>query len=234
MKPLLFAAHLCDAAYSMTVPSSMGIVAQEAVRHAATCTQGMIYTTDDHVWIAFAGTNERKDWLSNFKIIKKNCFGWLPAHKGFSECAEAVIDQCLKAVSRWPGKRVTVTGHSLGGAIALLVAIGIQARVNMMERGAHVRCITFGQPRVSNKSLIRSALPGEYVRVQNGSDIVCRVPKLGYSHAGKCLYLRNGDGYCMDPGHVERFLDRLLTLNQHQRVGDHMMPDYIRQLQRVL
>lgn len=231
MKHVLFAAQLCDAVYSMSAPEGLGIVASEEVRHQPTCTQGMVYVTADAIWFVFAGTNERRDWLSNFKIIKKNAFGWFPAHKGFAECAEAVIGPCRSILQRWPGRKVWVSGHSLGGSIAGLVAIGLQQLARTLDCG-NVGLITLGQPRFSTGALIRAALPGEYIRVVNGSDVVPRVPKLGYSHAGTELYLKNIKGYCIDPGSLEKFLDRLPTASE--RVRDHRTSDYLRDLQRLL
>jgi predicted lipase len=228
---ILYAAELCNAVYSGSKPEGLGIQVCETIVDAATDTSGMAYITADTIWISFAGTEKRRDWLSNFKVIKKKCFGWFPAHKGFSECAEAVIKACLDLVNTFPERRVVVTGHSLGGAIAVLVAIGLHEKTRVMGARS-ISLITFGQPRVSTESLIRASFPGEYVRVQNGSDVVARVPKIGYSHAGTCLYLKNGKGYCVDPGVVETFLDRLPTIGQ--RCTDHFMPHYIRELQRIL
>lgn len=232
MKPVLFAAQLCEAVYSGAVPEGLGVIECESIAHRPTCTQGAAYITADEVWIVFAGTNERSDWLSNFRIIKKECFGWFPAHKGFSECAEAVIGQCRKLMTKWAGKRVYVAGHSLGGAVAGLVAVGLQASAKLYGQG-NVRLITFGQPRFSTSSNIKAVLQGEYIRVVNGSDVVARVPKLGYTHGGTELYLKNGKGYCIDPDAFEKFIDRA-TAWQHDRVTDHGMAGYVRALQRIL
>lgn len=231
MKTLLLAALLCEAAYSQSVPEGLGIVTAEKISDEPTCTTGVAYITSDTIWYVFAGTNERKDWLSNFKIIRKNAFGWFPAHKGFAECAEAVSKHCAAIAAQYPTHSVKCAGHSLGGSVALLIAVWLQSRQSVQER-AHVDLFTFGQPRVSNETHIRAALPGRYIRVVNGSDVVARIPKLGYSHAGTLIYIKNGKGYCVDPGAVDRFLDRLATW-QHDRVTDHMMPGYIRALQRL-
>ncbi len=233
MNQILCAAHLCEAVYSMTVPDGMGVIGYEAIRHVRTRTQGMAYIMPEALWIVFAGTNERGDWLSNFKIVKKDAFGWFRAHKGFAECAESVIDRCRRLAADYPGKEVFVAGHSLGGAIAALTAIALEqsARIDAKPR-AIPTTITFGQPRFASRSDIERALSGEYIRIVNGSDTVPRVPKLGYSHAGREVYLRNGDGYCINAGLSEKLIDRL-TSWQHERVTDHSMPEYIRALQRV-
>lgn len=231
MKPLMSAAYLAEAVYRGQVPAGLGVLHTAPIFDPATQTEGMVYITGNCAWVVFAGTHKKRHWLSNFKISRKNCFGWFKAHKGFSECAEAVIGQCMDALNKYSaGTPIVVTGHSLGGAIALLVAIGIRSRaVDLEGKRREVSCITFGQPRVSTRAAIESVFRSPYIRVQNGSDTIPRVPRFGYSHAGTCLYLRNGEGYCVDPSLIERFLNRLPTI--FQRASDHSMADYIRELE---
>ncbi len=230
MRRVLQAAELANAVYDLTVPAGLAIHGIERIKHIPTDTSGMAYLAPYATTIAFAGTASGRDWLTNIKANKRDCFGWFPAHAGFSDCAEAVFEQCLEIAAHSTAPLV-LTGHSMGGAVATLVAIGLASKLK--DSGRNISLITFGQPRVSKASLIDNAFHGEYIRVANGSDIVPRVPKLGYSHAGQFLYLRNRGGYCVNPGISETMLDRL-TAWQHDRITDHSMPAYIRQLQRVI
>jgi len=228
-RQILQAAELANAVYDLMTPAGLGIVGVERIHEKATDTSGMAYHAPYGVTIAFAGSASAHDWLTNLKVRKRDCYGWLPAHAGFSDCAEAVIEKCIQ-VATTTDKPLTLTGHSQGGAVALLVAIGIASRIK--DTGRSISLITFGQPRASTERHIKAAFPGEYIRVVNGSDVVARVPKLGYSHAGTCMYLRNGGGYCVDPGWTELAIDRM-TAWQHDRVTDHSMPAYIRGLHQI-
>lgn len=224
MNPLILTcAHLSEAVYRLRVPAGMEVLGVETIHDSTTHTTGMAYITAGRIFIALAGSTIPAHWLSNFKIIKKNCFGWLPAHKGFSECAEGVIKQCRALIDSFPDREVVLTGHSRGAAVAVLVAAGLQSHA---QPGRKFTLITFAQPRVSTESVLRSAFTGSYVRVQNGSDAVCRAPKLGYSHAGTLVYLHNGNGYSVNPDLLQRFIDRLPTILQ--RATDHSMADYLR------
>jgi pimeloyl-ACP methyl ester carboxylesterase len=232
MNPIILTcAHLAEAVYRSAVPAGMAVLETIPIKHAPTSTSGMAYVTAGRVFIAIAGSSNRRHWLSNFKIIRKRCYGWLMAHKGFSECAEGVIDQCAAIMDKYTDREIVLLGHSQGGSVAVLIAAGLQSHARQLGQDRKFTLVTFGQPRVSQKALILSTFSGTYIRVQNGSDIVPRSPKLWYSHAGTLIYIKNGTGYCKDPGHIERFLDRLPTL--FQRCSDHFMHDYLRELQRV-
>lgn len=230
MSPEIFkCAQLSQAVYELAVPEGMTPLATQALWHRHTQTKGMCYVMGGKLYLAFAGSEIPAHWLSNVKIKKKNAFGWLPAHRGFAECAEAVLSDCLQLVDAWPDRDVVLTGHSRGAAIATLLAAALSSHLRQSGRDHRITLITFAQPRVARGTLLRSVIHGQYVRVVNGSDAVPRVPRIGYSHAGTCLYLRNRGGYEVDPSPLAMFLDRVRTVSQ--RATDHLMADYIRQLQ---
>ncbi len=213
-------AMLSDAVYSCTIPDGLDIVGSERILDEETDTFGMAYFTADTLYIAFQGSESWKDWLNDFKIIKTEYAG-IRAHRGFAMCASSVIERVVRIIAALPDHRIVLTGHSMGGAVAVLVAVALRPRA--------LQLITFGQPRVSTRRELQLALYGEYIRVVNGSDAVARSPWLGYSHAGTLLYLTNDQRKLIDPGHLRMFWDRLPTLLQ--RATDHITPDYIKELE---
>ncbi|KAI4329009.1 hypothetical protein L6164_021316 [Bauhinia variegata] len=91
-----------------------------------------------------------------------------------------------------------VTGHSLGGALAIMfpTVLMLHQQMEIMERLEGV--YTFGQPRIGNKQLGRfmeAHLVQRYFRVVYCNDLVPRLPcddKIFlYKHFGECLYYSN-------------------------------------------
>mmetsp|Transcript_22729 Transcript_22729/g.51993 ORF Transcript_22729/g.51993 Transcript_22729/m.51993 type:complete len:404 (-) Transcript_22729:194-1405(-) len=106
-----------------------------------------------------------------------------------------------------PGCTIHITGHSLGGAMAVLAAFWLRETHNEQK----VSVYTFGQPRVGNYALsvhIDSRLP-EYYRIINAADIVPHIPScngaiprpfgscvkepLNYWHGGMEIWFPRGD-----------------------------------------
>lgn len=91
-----------------------------------------------------------------------------------------------------------VTGHSLGGALAIMFPIVLVIHEEMKLMQKLVAVYTFGQPRVGDKKLGRFMEPHldhpvpKYFRVVYCNDMVPRVPcddqTFLYKHFGVCLY----------------------------------------------
>ncbi|XP_062166695.1 uncharacterized protein LOC133872999 isoform X2 [Alnus glutinosa] len=103
------------------------------------------------------------------------------------------IDDLAEPILKW---HVYVTGHSLGGALATLLALELSSS-QLAKRGAiFVTMYNFGSPRVGNKKF--AELYNEKVkdswRVINHRDIIPTVPRLmGYCHVAQPVYLAAGD-----------------------------------------
>ncbi|XP_031397111.1 uncharacterized protein LOC116208046 isoform X3 [Punica granatum] len=102
-------------------------------------------------------------------------------------------DDAGESQSKW---HVYVTGHSLGGALATLLALELSSS-QLAKRGViSVTMYNFGSPRVGNKRF--AELYNEKVkdswRVVNHRDIIPTVPRLmGYCHVAQPVYLAAGD-----------------------------------------
>lgn len=116
----------------------------------------------------FEGGKVGEYFLTAFKLLNASF-----------NAAVAAAQQCKKC-------RVTVTGHSLGGAVASLAAAALSKQ---LEQGTDkVTLYTFGQPRTGNcVSAARhdSLVPNSY-RVVNGEDVVPHVPLCEGTSPCKC------------------------------------------------
>jgi hypothetical protein len=105
-------------------------------------------------------------------------------HKGFLDHANRLLADLQPLLvsdgeSRTINKRATVElcGHSLGGAVAIIVAC------KLMKRGYHVmKVTTIGAPRVCKYDAVHTLsklLPKDTLRIENDMDLVCYLPPQG-------------------------------------------------------
>ena len=151
MDKLMLCALLSKAVYGKDAPDNLGMIGFEHIVDVDTDTFATAYIFENEIVIAVRGSESKRDWLNDFKIIKTMFFG-VKAHRGFSECAGSILSKIGAILKEFPDKDVTLTGHSLGGAIATLIAVSLRPK--------RVELITFGQPRVSTKHELNLALLG--------------------------------------------------------------------------
>jgi len=175
-----------------------------------TDTQCFLLVTGTTMTIVFQGTNSFMDWKGNFtsrqmrsefdrKIVQKTITdsdesekiypyeepsqSGVKLHRGFTRAYFLVRDRIHEQIEKLGVERVTVTGHSLGGALALLCVVDVQ--YNYGDRLNHLDSYTFGAPRAGNpafKDSYERRVPSSY-RFVNGMDIVVELPRWwqGYS-----------------------------------------------------
>jgi len=158
-------------------------------------TQAFLLRTDDLILLSFRGSQQTKDWKTNFSTKLKE---FLPdtqnrspselataptktqsakVHIGFLSAWDSVAEDIVQKIKDWDGDQVLplyVTGHSLGGALATI------ATAFLVESGIEVRGLyTFGQPRVGDIGFARrigQKLKGRAFRFVNNNDVVPHVP----------------------------------------------------------
>lgn len=128
-----------------------------------------------------------KDLLANAKAWPKSQGnGWI--HAGFREYARKIYLQVRAYVEAHPDRIVVITGHSLGGAMALYIAGELMWDLKIQDVTVH----TFGCPRVGNAKYVRS-LGFTHHRFVNCNDMVAKLPPawLFYKHHGTLHYINH-------------------------------------------
>lgn len=107
-------------------------------------------------------------------------------HSGFNREADDLWP-FLESTLSHNQRMLWFCGHSLGGAIATIVAARCKLSVNMNDP---IELHTFGSPRVGCRRYARHAAVKHFRWVHN-NDIVTRLPAIwmGYRHGGKEIYL---------------------------------------------
>jgi hypothetical protein len=113
-------------------------------------------------------------------------------HRGFKASVDNIWDDLSKLFLKYPNRKVYLTGHSLGAAMATLIA----GRCHRFPDMPNPVLYTFGSPRVGNYTYINflNTLNIEHHRWVNNADIVPRNPIFPYYHHGELNYFdHNGD-----------------------------------------
>jgi triacylglycerol lipase len=171
--------------------------------------QAFVAGSDSVVVLAFRGSTEFRDWVGNLDFLQRNGtdFGLTGRiHEGFAKALEPSYEEIKNTVERFSnkGQRVFVTGHSLGGAMALLAAARLAGSGH-----AIAGLYTFGAPRAGDSALVRDAqaqLNDRYFRIVNDMDAVPHLPpsskaaaeagsllQIGFAKKGLEAALRNLD-----------------------------------------
>lgn len=150
---------------------------------------------DEDYLIAFPGSASIRDWITNFTAWRRQLnprghkrarFTGCSVHEGFIAAFRTVRYDIRDLVPA--GTRVTITGHSLGGALATLCAM------ELFGRNAIQRVITFGAPRVGDSSfakLYNESVGDVTDRIVGHSDPVPYVPPWlwGYRHTATEVFV---------------------------------------------
>jgi hypothetical protein len=227
-------AERCAAAYQTSTISA-----------PSTDTQALIADEGLCITVAFRGTSSVRDWIEDCEFHKEP-LAWeqddaaAEVHDGFLKAFDSVLEDVKHQVDTFvaAGRRpVFITGHSLGGALAILCALEMY-RQSVPIAGVY----TFGQPRVGNKifqNIYDAVLFEETFRVVNQNDIVPRVPGvlMGYHHCGQEIFLPIGGGWSLNPPLWTKLLSDALGLwgayrnRQDVLITEHLMAAYQRRIQ---
>lgn len=140
--------------------------------------------------IGVRGSSNLYNWVTDLRFLQTSCEYGVAcrAHRGFLDAAQDIIDDNFydsvrDALKDYPRANITVSGHSLGGAVALL--LGVYIRENWPKRTVHI--YTYGAPRVGNvpfMNYIHNQENGRTFRITHFDDVVPRLPPMSYLDYG--------------------------------------------------
>lgn len=146
------------------------------------------------VVMAFRGTDPKsvENLVADISFLQYEVKGG-EVHVGFLDTMvglrdAGIIDDFVALAEKLPDYKLAVTGHSLGGALALLAAVWTSERLasaGVADYKSRMRLYTFGAPKVGDASWARYAngvLDFRVARVVHWRDIVISVPPFGYKH----------------------------------------------------
>lgn len=228
-------------------------------------TQAYIAQSPEAVLVAFRGSESPtrldglKDWLltnaNNLLVVPEGRVGTDFAaagvgaryHRGFMQALDAVWEPLLEAldeVQGASGRPLWVTGHSLGGALALLAAWRLQRHFVEVQE-----VVTFGAPMVGNAVAAQAFQKAFAGRVHRYVDIEDPVPLLP-----TVSLVANTYAHCPDEVRLQgprptafgttleavatRTVDGLLDLSLidelwglvERRIAAHLIPNYQQRL----
>jgi len=138
-----------------------------------------------HTILAVEGTKETTDWVTNLKFLIKRD----DCHRGFRNNANRTLASLVIGYEALdPKRKLIITGHSLGGATATLIAEALWDSGNK-----NIGLVTAGSPRPGGRRLRRRIKDLEHFRFVHGDDIVAGTPPwlAGYVHTHPAIKLKD-------------------------------------------
>ena len=189
--------------------------------------------------LVLRGTNDVRDWLTNFNAFPDGWVGEGLVHNGFAKALALVWDKITASLDRNVPSDcpLFIAGHSLGAALATLAASLRRPRA----------LYTFGSPRVGDDDFGETLAGVKIFRVVNNRDVVTTVPPpLPFHHVGELHYITHEGGMLVNPHDETVARDRLkrdwfslfsldwskLFTNAPERFADHAPVNYVAHLER--
>ncbi len=228
-------------------------------------TQAFLATNDDHIVLAFRGTESPsaleglKDWLLtdavNLLIVPEGRLGTDLAaagvgarfHQGFVGALAEVwpdVSQAVAAEMKQSERPLWVTGHSLGGALALFAGWMLHRQFLNVHQIA-----TYGAPMIGNKlacDAFDKEFKGKISRYVNLTDPVPKLPTMSliansYGHVAREYKMGAADKADLFQGFLGKAADGILNATLIDDlwkavvglVNAHLMPSYHELLKKL-
>lgn len=208
------------------------------INNQTTDTQCFVASDEKKTIVAFRGTQEDEDWVTNRMVITQDVGYGGKAHYGMLQAVLYLWDELWQTIRDFGIKKsVWFTGHSLGGALAVLAAGYCRMEGDKHPEGIY----TYGAPRVGDEDFAANYdkhLRRNTFRYVNDLDIVPHLPPEGrtfkYKHVGYPCYFTN-EGALKGSVSVSdtlkksalQWFDRDITA---ELTADHNMSEYLTNL----
>lgn len=182
--------------------------------------------------ISIRGTANTENAMVNVSLkLKVDADTGVALHEGFAHVAKQVYAEVKPLLI--PGYKIDVTGHSLGGAVAVILAVFLD-----LDQFDVDQVVTFGQPKVTNAAGARLVQHLDILRIVDPRDVVPLTPLFDpldinnidiYWHAGKEVILLEDNHYAILEG-VDSMLRATKFTQQPPHEGNirhHQMSAYI-------
>jgi len=161
-----------------------GVTAAVSVGRKIEVFYGFLLESDEDSIMVFRGTQRTAEWIGNVYAVQQdyvdpntgNSLGRM--HTGFRRIADSIINplavDAVKQIN--PNKPCYVSGHSLGSALATILALDIALRVPELQ--PQLQVYVYATPRVGNPEFVRSyarILPNTF-RITNLADPIPTMP----------------------------------------------------------
>lgn len=192
--------------------------------------------------LVFRGTHDLRDWLSNLNALPVDWPDGGRVHRGFVEALDQVWEPLVVTLkeSVTDTGSILYTGHSLGGALAILAA----------ARHPPSALYTYGAPRVGDTAFGPTLQQIPFHRVVNDRDLVPSLPptlgSMRFEHTGQLHTLAQDGNRQANPvgdpaeratsGGLKGFLEDLTERRWNEApkpLADHAPINYVTNLDRL-